>query len=47
MDGSIKIVRQLEKVFEPCWTMFRELKGGRGGEATTIFLLRNEQHEKH
>jgi hypothetical protein len=28
---SIKIARQLEKVFEPCLLMFRDLKGG-GGE---------------
>jgi hypothetical protein len=45
--GSIEIVRQLEQDLEPYCVMFKELKGGTGGEqaaSITVFLQRKEKH---
>jgi hypothetical protein len=38
MDTSIKIFRQLRRVFEPYGMMFKELKG-EGEEAATITMF--------
>jgi hypothetical protein len=41
MERDIKIVRQLEQIYEPCRMMSKELKGGKKAAAPiTMFLQR-------
>jgi hypothetical protein len=44
MDTSIKIVRQLQPVFEPYRVMFKELKGKKEAAHSSLFPQRKEKH---